>query len=220
MEDSLLPVVAHSLEVSNSTPLVCGRNLCQPQPRSTSLQRLSLAFPPRYLHEARHSIIRPLQALRSDLCATRNRFALLQWCLASMITVIHITEMFEGSKYIWCHQPVWPLSEMPDPQDPDPTRYAMLAAVVQSLLLSYNERLDLCHMRGYGEIVAAYQAQTGTRRRLQPQPHERLPDWVERVPPLAERLVLKRPDGRPSTFVTPGLKKWNIMGGAGEFFFV
>src|SRR5271156_3220293 len=110
--------------------------------------------------------------------------------------------MFEASKYFWGHQPVWPLSQIPDPHNPDPMRYVFLAAVMDLLLMSYGKCLDLCQIRGYNDVVAAYNTQPGECKRLELQPHETLPGWVTLVPLLPEPLVLCREDGLPRCVVT------------------
>ena len=125
--------------------------------------------------------------------------------------------MFEASRYIWGHQPVWPIHEFPDPRDPDPTRYALLAATVQSLLVAYNERLDHFQVRGYDNALDYY---IPRRLRFARQPHEVLPDWVGRVAPLPETLVLKGKDGLPCKFPSPSMETFNIMGGTGCLYFV
>jgi hypothetical protein len=51
---------------------------------------------------------------------------------------------------------VWFIHELPDPQDPDPTQYALLAATIHLLLIAYNHQLDRFQVCGYNNALDYY----------------------------------------------------------------
>lgn len=70
---------------------------------------------------------------------------------------------------------LWRLEDLPEPQDHDTQRYAILASLVESLALAFNYRKSL-----------------GLRRRLSSaanDQHECSPTWAVNAPPLDSMLV-------------------------------
>ena len=91
-------------------------------------------------------------------------------------------------EYMW-HQPSrkWSLRSIPDPRDPDPIRYAMLASIVEELVKAFNWRLQHGQRRN-GKNV---------RRSMEnPWPKyeaEERPSWTASVPPIQEEDLCELP---------------------------
>ncbi|KAK7001014.1 hypothetical protein R3P38DRAFT_1810209 [Favolaschia claudopus] len=70
-------------------------------------------------------------------------------------------EMMLDSQY-WFHQQAhWRLADVPDPKDPDPTRYAIIASLVEDLVDAFNYEIKLGLRRGITfETKAARTMQT------------------------------------------------------------
>ncbi|TVY86967.1 hypothetical protein LAWI1_G006883 [Lachnellula willkommii] len=91
-------------------------------------------------------------------------------------------------EYMW-RQPgrKWVLRSIPDPHDPDPIRYAMLASIVEELVKAFNWRLQHGQRRN-GKNV---------RRSIGnpwPQYHpEVTPSWTAFVPPIQEEDLCELP---------------------------
>lgn len=78
----------------------------------------------------------------------------------------------------------WATACIPDPRDPDPERYAVLATLAEQLVDAFNWRLKLGKRRN-GDFIEP--AEDGTPAAFVP---EACPSWVKHVPPLDELLVL------------------------------
>jgi hypothetical protein len=99
------------------------------------------------------------------------------------------------------------LCSIPDPCDDDDERYAMLASLVESLVIAFNYRLSL-GFRHDGALV---------------EKSENCPPWVSRVPALRDTLHLKRQTGNDFgneeysiTKATDPFSKRNIEANAGN----
>lgn len=96
-------------------------------------------------------------------------------------------EMMQESQY-WFHDQVgWRLAEIPDPQDTDPIRYAILASLADALVHSFNHKIRLGLRRGVTNnkpwLIQDFQND-------QNPPLEESPNWCSRVEPLAQPLEL------------------------------
>ncbi|KAJ3546768.1 hypothetical protein NMY22_g1917 [Coprinellus aureogranulatus] len=97
--------------------------------------------------------------------------------------------MLEG--YYFFHRADWKVKDIPDPQDPDPVRYALLASIVEHMVVSYNWKISLGirrHLRR--QPAASYRA----HREEKDKPFEEAPAWAAKVPALPE-WVSFYPDG-------------------------
>ncbi|KAJ6465949.1 hypothetical protein C8R47DRAFT_1025580 [Mycena vitilis] len=95
-------------------------------------------------------------------------------------------EMKHEAVYIY-YRPSWRLSDWPDPRDPDPDRYAVLAAIMEELVRAVNYRLN----RGFSRVTAEELRLKAKQRRARiPLPLERPPSWTSAVPPAREKLSL------------------------------
>lgn len=94
-------------------------------------------------------------------------------------------------EYFWYAK--WPVASIPDPEDPSPSRYAVLSAIPALLVESFNERIKLGLPRKADSIV--------TREELEEYAKEEklfevVPGWTERVAALEETLVIPHDDGQ------------------------
>ena len=78
----------------------------------------------------------------------------------------------------------WKLGDIPDPRDPDPLRYAIIASIVDELHEAVNWRLSL-GLRRHGEHV--YREEDGDP--WPPFTPEELPDWTKKVAPIDKDLL-------------------------------
>ena len=102
------------------------------------------------------------------------------------------------TEYFW-HQSgrKWALGQLPDPRDPDPVRYALLACITEELVEAFNWRLGL-GMRRKGPAVEREHG----RDLCPPFIPEALPNWTQTVLPIPiEADTLRR---LPPTVVRKG----------------
>lgn len=86
----------------------------------------------------------------------------------------------------WYHSN-WAVRDIPDPQDPDPERYACLACIPKLLCLAFNERIRLGLPRDAPAVITGDMMDEWKTRELI---FEEEPEWVARVPPLSETLAI------------------------------
>lgn len=84
----------------------------------------------------------------------------------------------------WCHSS-WAVKDIPDPQDPDPERYAVLACITELLVLSFNDRISLGLPRDTPPIITG---DVYNEIRMRPKLLEEVPAWASKVPALGEIL--------------------------------
>jgi hypothetical protein len=89
--------------------------------------------------------------------------------------------MLEGY-YFW-RRAGWCIKDIPDPKDPNPLRYAILASLVESMVAAYNWKISIGLRRGVGVTSAA---QDEAFRNDPNKPFEEVPSWASRVPPVEE----------------------------------
>ncbi|KAK7042425.1 hypothetical protein R3P38DRAFT_2890416 [Favolaschia claudopus] len=111
-------------------------------------------------------------------------------------------ETMLDSQY-WFHQQAhWRLADVPDPEDPDPTRYAILASLVEDLVDSFNYKIKLGLRRGITFenpwLIKDFKDDADP-------PSESPPLWTSRVGPLTEHLELS-----PKCKATPAFARRNI----------
>jgi hypothetical protein len=86
------------------------------------------------------------------------------------------------------NQPSWAVSAIPDPEDPNPERYAILAVLPYYLVTAFNRLIERGLPRGSPAIIAGNAVEDALRRRKVVL--EREPSWVAKVPPLSRPLVI------------------------------
>ncbi|KAJ5730755.1 uncharacterized protein N7483_005263 [Penicillium malachiteum] len=87
------------------------------------------------------------------------------------------------TEYFFFHSD-WRLRDIPDPKDPDPVRYAVVACIVEELQESLNWKLSL-GLRRHGEQIIR-------ERNEDPYPEfvpEELPAWTKNVPAIDKELL-------------------------------
>ncbi|KAF7950859.1 uncharacterized protein EAE97_002411 [Botrytis byssoidea] len=93
------------------------------------------------------------------------------------------------TEYFWYQSTEkWSLSSIPDPKDPDPIRYAIVACIVEELVRAFNWRLAL-GMRRDGKHI---------RRKNEGDPYPPYtqvfgPDWTRSVPSIEPNLLRELP---------------------------
>lgn len=95
------------------------------------------------------------------------------------------------------NQPTWAVGDIPDPQDPDPERYAILAVLPYYLAHAFNRLIQRGLPRGCPAIITSMEEETELRDRSKVLEEE--PEWVKNVPRLEKVLVIPCRDGS-----TPG----------------
>jgi hypothetical protein len=84
--------------------------------------------------------------------------------------------------YFW-NRADWPVKDIPDPQDPNPLRYAILASIVEVMANQFNRKISLGLRRGSRGV----NFQQDRERRLEVnKPFEEVPPWASSVPPVEE----------------------------------
>ncbi|KAF2231780.1 hypothetical protein EV356DRAFT_489518 [Viridothelium virens] len=94
----------------------------------------------------------------------------------------------------WDEGPKWPVAGIPDPQDPDPARYAILAVMTLFIHDAFNERIDVGIPRDAPPWVGP--AWRWRELKARPRVFEELPPWVHKVPKLKKKLVIPDREGR------------------------
>lgn len=100
---------------------------------------------------------------------------------------------YECEYFFFHNEHSWWLSQIPDPNDTDPIRYAILASMVEALVDAFNWRLELGLRRDKSMDESMERAINFKR--------EKVPIWTAAVKPLTETLDLNKLDqGNPSRF--------------------
>ena len=81
----------------------------------------------------------------------------------------------------------WRLHRIPDPKDPDPIRYAILACIVEALLDAFNFRLSKGFRRNGKHIPP--RNWDGVSSPYAPYDPEMLPSWTEHVSPVDKQYL-------------------------------
>lgn len=81
-------------------------------------------------------------------------------------------------------RPEWKLKDIPDPQDPDPLRYAVIASIVEELHEAVNWRLSLGLRRNRAHVYREDDSDPWP-----PFTPEELPSWTIRVPPIDKEIL-------------------------------
>lgn len=115
------------------------------------------------------------------------------------------------SQYFWHLHPEWAVKDIPDPHDPDPVRYAVLAGVAESLAESINYRLDMGLTRtgnpGHFEFRPATEEEKVLLK-------EYPPVWAIHAPPCSGRVLIGHDDSvedNGTSWGYPAFTKRNIV---------
>lgn len=103
------------------------------------------------LYYRRHPYVRDYQCIpiwRHRDTALRSIYRLYEIFMTGEYALLRLE-----TEYLWHTPPKqWALASIPDPRDPDPVRYALLACIVEELVAAFNWRLSL-GLRRLGEPV-------------------------------------------------------------------
>ncbi|CAH0051435.1 unnamed protein product [Clonostachys solani] len=109
------------------------------------------------------------------------------------------------------NQPTWAVSAIPDPQDPDAERYAILAVLPTYLVTAFNRLIEKGLPRGSPAIIAGPKAEEELRAR--PRVLEKTPAWSQTVAPLSNQLIIPDGEGKvpPKQTWSPYFLEMNII---------
>lgn len=113
-------------------------------------------------------------------------------------------------EYFW-NRPDWPVSSIPDPQDPHPTRYAILAVLTCWLAKAFNHLITHGTLRRTAEHITPEELKE--LQAQEPKALEEPPAWAAEVPALPYPLYIPRADGEKvkDEDASPEMMKKNIM---------
>jgi hypothetical protein len=119
-------------------------------------------------------------------------------------------ELRNEVEYFWRHAD-WAISEIPDPQDAHPERYAVLAVIPVLLVESFNYNIGLGLPRDAPAFIEDFDA-----LRARPKRFEELPTWVRSVPPSPDMVRLRNWQGvilenKEDPKACPHFLKMNIL---------
>lgn len=120
--------------------------------------RAMRSFP---LFKMRDTPLRSLYRLRDCVCANHPNYTMLEG------------ECFFGR---WD----WPVKDIPDPNDPDPVRYAVLAGIVETMVREWNYKIKL-GIRRKQRFLSRKEIERA--RDMEDWPLEEAPSWTAHVPP-------------------------------------
>lgn len=153
----------------------------------------------RYLFEiplfcVRDTPLRSLYRLHDDLCA--NRLTLMSYECEYIFR--------RGSKR-------WLLSQIPDPQDTDPVRYAVLASLVEVLVDVFNWKMELGIRRGGRPCDQSEERATSFTK-------EANPWWTQNVAGMGQRVNLIHRESEPFAKSDENFLRRNIEASAGHMY--
>ena len=90
-------------------------------------------------------------------------------------------------------QHAWSVSEIPDPKDPEPERYAVVSAIPFLLVAAFNNLINRGLPRDAPGIMTSDELDKVMQRKPKP---EMCPTWAKDAPPLTDTLVLPDKEGR------------------------
>lgn len=99
----------------------------------------------------------------------------------------YITGLRTEIEYFF-NQPTWLVSQIPDPQDADPERYAVLAVFPFYLVTAFNRLIERGLPRGSPAIILTNEVEEELRAREIRLEEE--PQWASLVPRLEKSLVI------------------------------
>jgi hypothetical protein len=114
----------------------------------------------------------------------------------------------------------WKVSEIPDPADPDPGRYAILSVIPHLLTKAFNKLIARGLPRASPAIIMGDEELDELASR--PRILETVPCWCARVPKLDKTLVIPSSDGTipDDARASSEFKEKNILVGDPPVFFV
>ncbi|KAF9267943.1 hypothetical protein L218DRAFT_955113 [Marasmius fiardii PR-910] len=93
-------------------------------------------------------------------------------------------------EYFCLHQN-WSISSLPDPEDSDPLRYAMLAVLTRLMCDAFNRRIELGIPRDAPAIIEDF-SELAARTKVYEEP----PEWAKQVQALPEKVFIPNLEGK------------------------
>ena len=115
----------------------------------------------------------------------------------------------------------WRVADIPNPKDPDPARYAILAVMTRFLVLAFNRKIGYGIPRNAPAIVGG--RENFKKLAARPKQWEKQPRWAAKVPPMKHRLVIPRKSGaipQSKQQASKDLLKKNIWGFKPHIYFM
>ncbi|CZT09314.1 uncharacterized protein RAG0_14113 [Rhynchosporium agropyri] len=169
-----------------------------PRNEEAFLQALKISDNPNYAACTKYlSFVREIRSiyrLYDDLCA--NRLTLLTYECEYIFR--------RGSKR-------WQLSQIPDPQDADPVRYAVLASLVEALVDVFNWKMELGIRRGGRPCDQSEERATNFTREVNL-------SWTQGVSGIAQRVNLINRESEPFAKSDENFLGRNIEASAGHMY--
>ncbi|KAJ8130564.1 hypothetical protein O1611_g3066 [Lasiodiplodia mahajangana] len=109
------------------------------------------------------------------------------------------------------NQPSWAVSAIPDPEDSDPQRYAILSVLPYYLCKAFNRLIERGLPRGSPAIIAGDEIERELRAR--PIVLEQEPEWASKVPSLTQTLVIPKRGGEDprEKYISERFRSKNIL---------
>lgn len=89
----------------------------------------------------------------------------------------------------------WVVRDIPDPEDPDPARYAFLAGCTYLLVRCFNERVKLGLRRDMPSLLTTDEAEELKNVPVHLREYEEVPDWAVKAAPVEDLLSIPTEDG-------------------------
>ncbi|KAK4152495.1 hypothetical protein C8A00DRAFT_16184 [Chaetomidium leptoderma] len=122
------------------------------------------------------------QALCKSATSTASLYRMYEY-----LVVGHTIGLRNEIEYFF-NQPSWAVSAIPDPADPDPERYAILAVLPSYLVTAFNRLIERGLPRGSPGIIVSDAVEDELRSREVILEEE--PSWVAKVPVLSQPLMI------------------------------
>ncbi|PPQ93163.1 hypothetical protein CVT25_002390 [Psilocybe cyanescens] len=151
----MLPILLDPLEIRDHPNIVDQRYYVE-----ENYRRLR-AFP---IFQLRNTSLRSLYRLHDVICANDENYVMLE------------------SEYFW-RQAHWRIKDIPDPKDPNPLRYAILASLTEAMVVAYNRKITIGLRR---DVCVTSKAQDEAFRQDPNKPYEEAPSWASLIPPVEE----------------------------------
>lgn len=150
------------------------------------------------------TVLRQIPSFSTQDTATASVYRMCEFLCAN-----DSNQLMLEVQYFWDHPrpDLWALEMLPDPRDDDAERYAILASLVESLVLAFNYRLKLGLRRKLATENSTSQLQ------------ENCPYWTSQVLKLQNALILYEDDIFASISENP-FRARNIVANAGNLFSV
>ncbi|KAF1821814.1 uncharacterized protein K489DRAFT_321273, partial [Dissoconium aciculare CBS 342.82] len=92
-------------------------------------------------------------------------------------------------EYFWRRRD-WPVADIPDPHDPDPTRYAFLAGIPHLLVHAFNSNIRIGLARYTAAIISPEEAENLQNTPELVKLYENVPEWTLRVKALRKAVTI------------------------------